>query len=290
MAHVKYTREMLLEAVQASTTMAGVLRFLGLPLNGGTHAHLRRRIDLFGIGTSHFVGSGHARGTVSPRRRQPDEILVLRPPDRKRQVPSTLRRALIESGRPYRCAACGIGDRWNGHLLTLHVDHVDGCFWDCRAGNLRFLCPNCHSQTGTFAGRNRARGSAPLVRVDQQGNAVEPVVAAEPAAAIEILDSVSRKEMTVADAARALGCSTSHVYALGRRLASRGSLASAARRPRIGPEQRTSIIAFAVAHPALGPRKIAPGFAVSAATVRNILKAAGLATRAERVAAHEATP
>jgi hypothetical protein len=76
MSYVKYTRQMLAEAVSASTSMAGVLRHLGLRLNGGAHAHLRRRITQLGIDTSHFLGCGHARGKRSPRRRRPDEILV----------------------------------------------------------------------------------------------------------------------------------------------------------------------------------------------------------------------
>ena len=62
MAYAKYTREMLSEAVAASTSMAEVLRYLGLPQNGGAHAHLRRRVDKLGIDTSHFLGSGHLRG------------------------------------------------------------------------------------------------------------------------------------------------------------------------------------------------------------------------------------
>jgi hypothetical protein len=66
MPYVKYTREMLSEAVAASTSMAGVLRHLGLPQNGGAHAHLRRRINRLGIGTSHFLGQAHLRGTPNP--------------------------------------------------------------------------------------------------------------------------------------------------------------------------------------------------------------------------------
>ena len=38
--------------------------------------------------------------------------------------------------------------------LTLQLDHINGINNDNRKENLRFLCPNCHSQTDTFAGRN----------------------------------------------------------------------------------------------------------------------------------------
>ena len=39
--------------------------------------------------------------------------------------------------------------------LILHVDHIDGNYLDCRPRNVRFMCPNCHSQTATWAGGNK---------------------------------------------------------------------------------------------------------------------------------------
>jgi 5-methylcytosine-specific restriction endonuclease McrA len=188
MSYGKYTRYMLTAAVAASTSMAGVMRHLGLRLNGGSHAHLRRRITALGIDTSHFLGIAHARGTRSPRRKRPDEILIERPPEAKRQAPTVLRRALEDLGRPYACAECGIGGTWNGRTLSLQVDHIDGQFWNCLAENLRFLCPNCHSQTPNYAGRNRPRRRNPLVRVDEQGN---PVKQPEPAGPLDEKDRVA---------------------------------------------------------------------------------------------------
>lgn len=41
--------------------------------------------------------------------------------------------------------------------MTLQLDHINGVRDDNRIENLRFLCPNCHSQTDTFAGRNKQR-------------------------------------------------------------------------------------------------------------------------------------
>lgn len=67
--------------------------------------------------------------------------------------PKTIRRYLSEE-YGNKCVECGIGDIWNSKPLTLHVDHIDGCSDNNRVSNLRLLCPNCHTQTDTYCGRN----------------------------------------------------------------------------------------------------------------------------------------
>jgi len=62
---------------------------------------------------------------------------------------------LLRSFLPERCSECGIGPKWNGVPLVLQCDHINGDNSDQNIENLRFLCPNCHSQTDTFGGRNR---------------------------------------------------------------------------------------------------------------------------------------
>lgn len=294
MVYVKYTREMLSEAVAASTSMAAVLRLLGLQQTGGGHAHMRRRIEKFGIDTTHFVGKAHFRGIPSSRRRPPAEILVVRPANAKREAPAILRRALNEMGRPYLCAACGVGDSWHGQPLTLHVDHIDGQFWDCRPQNLRFLCPNCHSQTATYAGRNRQHTSMTMIRVDAQGNTVSadaPTAPLSEQEKVEVLARIGRKEMTVTDAARLIGCNRHHVYDLQRRLAERGSLAPQRRgRVRLTAADREAVISFALDHPLMGPRTLtselrARHISISDTSVYSILNSAGLSTARARMAA-----
>lgn len=51
------------------------------------------------------------------------------------------------------CYECHITE-WNGKPIKLELDHINGVNHDNRLENLRLLCPNCHSQTETFRGRN----------------------------------------------------------------------------------------------------------------------------------------
>jgi len=53
----------------------------------------------------------------------------------------------------YKCKECGLKE-WKGKELTLELDHINGHRFDHRIENLRWLCPNCHSQTDTFRGKN----------------------------------------------------------------------------------------------------------------------------------------
>lgn len=57
-----------------------------------------------------------------------------------------------------QCYECGQLPEWQGKKLVLVIDHINGVNNDHRLGNLRILCPNCNSQTNTFAGRNAKRG------------------------------------------------------------------------------------------------------------------------------------
>lgn len=69
----------------------------------------------------------------------------------------SLKKILITSGREYKCETCEIGD-WRGIALSLELDHIDGDSFNNSLDNLRFLCPNCHSITDTYRGRNKNTG------------------------------------------------------------------------------------------------------------------------------------
>lgn len=149
----------LVPLVAESTSMAGVLKALGLDDNGAARARLRHSLDAHGISTDHFTGQGHFRGEVSPYRKSAAETLVRREAGSSRTKTALLRRALDELGVPRVCAACGIGDTWQGQRLVLEIDHLSGDRLDNRRENLRYLCPSCHSQTSTFSNRSPRTGA-----------------------------------------------------------------------------------------------------------------------------------
>ena len=156
----KYSKEILAPVVRSSCSIAQVLQGLGLKTCGGNYGHMKRLIRSHGLSTEHFLGQGSNRGErhKGGNVRLPwRKILVKDRFHGIKESTARLRRAMIESGIPHKCAACGQGSEWNSKALILEIEHKNGDSLDNRKANLEFLCPNCHSQTLTFGSKNRVR-------------------------------------------------------------------------------------------------------------------------------------
>lgn len=91
---------------------------------------------------------------VRPRALSLEEILVENRPQTGR---GTLKRKLIKNGIfKDECSECGIST-WMGKKLSLQLDHINGQPKDNRLENIRLLCPNCHSLTSTYSGKNNKK-------------------------------------------------------------------------------------------------------------------------------------
>lgn len=142
--------EKFIQIVKEADSYSDCLRALGLHTSGGSSTDiLKKRIRELNCSIEHF----HSKEKVSSNKKYSlDEILVK---NSSYANISRLKIRLVNEKRlEYKCANCGLTE-WLGQPISLQLDHINGINNDHRIENLRFLCPNCHSQTETFAGKNK---------------------------------------------------------------------------------------------------------------------------------------
>lgn len=141
-----------------SSTISEVLFKLGYSVKGNSwgFAKIRQRMSDLNLDGSVFKGKSPITKYGSLHKVNASDILK---PNCK-HARSILRRYVIKNNLiPYRCAICGCVE-WQGRTLSLELDHINGINNDNRIENLRFLCPNCHSQTTTYGSRNQQRNDS----------------------------------------------------------------------------------------------------------------------------------
>lgn len=136
--------------VSEAQSYSDCLRALGLTTKGGSSTDiLKRRIKELNCSIEHF-----GKQNISPNIKYSlEEILIENSP--YANISRLKIRLVKENKLKYKCACCGNKGEWLGQELTLQLDHINGVNNDHRIENLRFLCPNCHSITNTYAGKNR---------------------------------------------------------------------------------------------------------------------------------------
>lgn len=126
-----------------SLSISHLLECLGLPSGGGSYRTLHNYCSELGLDLSGLKGKQARRLKIN---------ILIKGSNAKGD---RLKNAMLSQGVLKLCAICKQPPIWNGKPLTLQVDHINGDNKDNRLENLRFLCPNCHSQTPTYAGGNR---------------------------------------------------------------------------------------------------------------------------------------
>lgn len=154
----KLSDEQFVELLKKSSTISEVLFKLGYTVKGNSwgYSQVRRRMDDLNLDYSIFKGKSAVIKITKLNNVRKEDILK----ENCKHQRTVLRRYVIKNNLiPYKCAICGCTE-WQGKTLSLELDHINGINNDNRLENLRFLCPNCHSQTSTYGSRNQQLNSS----------------------------------------------------------------------------------------------------------------------------------
>ena len=134
------------EAINNSATMAEAARKVNIPFQT-----FKRKATVLGLYDPNQSGKG-TRKKYTGLKFNTDDILSGKHPTYR--TAKLKARLIKEDYIKCECVWCGIADTWNDKPIVLHLDHINGISNDHRLENLRLLCPNCHSQTDTWCGKN----------------------------------------------------------------------------------------------------------------------------------------
>ncbi len=149
----KLPKSKLQRVVSKSDTLAKILKHFGLVNKGGNCRTLKNRLNADNIDYSHIpLGRDSNRNRPKGGKQYPLKEILVRNSFYINRV-SLRKRLLDEKLLVEQCYNCGLGPEWDGEPLRLQLHHVNGDGRDHRISNIRLLCPNCHSQTDSFAGR-----------------------------------------------------------------------------------------------------------------------------------------
>jgi len=156
---LSWTKEQLQKALLTATSLADIEKQLGM--SGNNQHTIRKYAELWGIDLSVIKHNKKERVLKLTN----EEIFKI---DTLASSSTAKNRILKDNLIEYKCYKCNkivIKDGiayWEDLPISLQLDHINGEVSDNRLENLRFLCPNCHTQTNTFGSRNAFKNLSDL--------------------------------------------------------------------------------------------------------------------------------
>lgn len=152
MKHI--TKEEMIIILDDSKSLREAMIKFGFSTNGSSaYSNFKNKIMYLGLEVPNYTYYGNNANTNN-KRMSNDEIFIENSTYPRQRLK---KRVITDNLIEYKCITCKNKGEWNGEKLSLHIDHINGVNNDNRLENLRFLCPNCHSQTETYAGKSNKK-------------------------------------------------------------------------------------------------------------------------------------
>lgn len=133
-------KEKMQELANKVFSLSGLIKSIGYPTcAGGTAGVVKKYLKLYNINTDHWTGQGWNKGM-----RMKDWSNYSGHQNVKKQ--------LIKE-RGIVCESCKLKE-WLDLKIPIEIHHIDGDRTNNTPTNLQLLCPNCHSITDNWRGRN----------------------------------------------------------------------------------------------------------------------------------------
>lgn len=146
---IKVSDDQIIEASKNSNSATHAASILGIKYE--TYKVHATRLNCFSTNAS---GKGIKKRRKDGQGKIPlQEIFEGKHPEY--QANKLRKRLFDEKYKKENCEVCGI-ENWLGKRISLELDHIDGNRYNHSLENLRIICPNCHSQTPTYRGKNKS--------------------------------------------------------------------------------------------------------------------------------------
>lgn len=149
----KFSDDQLRLIFSNSMSFSDMMKKLGYNDHTGNRSTVIRRLKQLNLDTSELTNRWFNNLKLNPVNITKSSDDVFFASSKTRPKGQTLKNRLLGIGWADVCLICGGGNIWNGKRLVIQVDHIDGNPCNNYLENLRFICPNCHTQTSTFSNR-----------------------------------------------------------------------------------------------------------------------------------------